>query len=126
VCRWDGEASYPRRPAIRSESLTSELGPLFEVGQQHSSPEKRAVDRRRVLLWFAGYRLGTADDCAEGLGIDRLCTRPRVTELVEEGMLMKRPDLPRKSTGKGGTAGMVEITLQGDREARRMMAENAA
>jgi len=79
-----------------------------------------------VLLWFAGYRLGTADECSLDLGMDRLCVRPRVTELTEEGMLAKRTDLPRKATGKGGTAGVVEITSDGDQEARRMLQENAA
>jgi len=99
---------------------------LFDPGQRHSSKAKRKLDRQKVLLWYAGYLLGTSDEAAEGLGMDRLCTRPRTTELVDEGLLVKRPDLPRKSTGKGGTSGVLEITLRGEREARALLAHGEA
>ena len=107
--------------------LTMELpDPLYEPGQRHSNAAKRAHDRRRVLVWFLDNLTGTADDCAEGLGMDRLCVRPRTSELLGLKLLIKRPDLPRKSTGIGGTAGVLEITLKGERIAREMQESEAA
>jgi len=103
--------------------LCADQPSLFEPGQRHSSRAKRALDRRKVLTWYVAYQRGTPDECAAGLGMDRLCTRPRISELTDEGLLRERKDLPRKPTGKGGTAGVWEITLEGERELRRLQGE---
>jgi hypothetical protein len=91
---------------------------LFEPGQRHSNAAKRKLDRYRVLMWFVAFQRGTPDECSAGLEMDRLCTRPRITELTDDGCLVERKDLPRKPTGKGGTAGVWEITAAGEAEYR--------
>ena len=92
---------------------------LFHQGQRHSSAAKRALDRRKVLTWYTAYRMGTPDECAKGLGMDILAVRPRVTELTNDGLL-SQTDLPRRSTGRGGTSAVWEATSLGERELRRM------
>lgn len=89
---------------------------LFEPGQQHSSAEKRKLDRQKVLTWYAAYVQGTADECSEGLGMDVLAVRPRVTQLVDDGCLIKKTDLPRRPTRHGGTAAVLELTETGRQE----------
>ena len=89
--------------------------PLFDLGQRHSNAAKQARDRRKVLAWYVAYRQASPDEAAKGLGMDILAVRPRVTELTESGCL-RETDLPRRSTGRGGTAAVWAVTLAGERE----------
>lgn len=106
-------------------SFPDDLGlALFEPGQPHSNAAKRRLDRQRVLTWFCAYQRGTADECADGLGMDVLAVRPRVTELAKKGWLMKTASL-RRPTRHGGTAAVLVVTVDGQAEFRRLQRETA-
>jgi predicted ArsR family transcriptional regulator len=91
---------------------------LFDPGQRHSNAAKRKSDRRRALTWFVAHQRGSADDCAEGLGMDVLAIRPRCTELVQAGLLEKLAG-SRRRTRHGGSAGVLQISEAGESEWRR-------
>jgi hypothetical protein len=107
-----------RRSTYPDDRLPS-LGdlPLFTVGQRASSPAKRRADRLRVLAFYVAYERATAHECARGLGMLPTTVLPRVTQLFEEGCLVKT-DAPRRPTGLGGTARELAITDAGRREYR--------
>ena len=92
------------------------MGPRVRI-----TTTSRSIDRMRVLMWFAVHVFGTPDECSEGLQLDILRVRPRVTELTKDGLLL-RTHFPRRSTGRGGTAGVCSIS-QGGRRAVLSSAE---
>jgi predicted ArsR family transcriptional regulator len=110
---------------VSRHTLQVEQPSLWSPGQQCSSPAKRKLDRQKVLTWFVAYQQGTADEAAEGLGMDVLAVRPRVTELVKRGLLVKS-ERPRRPTRHGGTAAVVEVTLAGEREQAAKQRDDAA
>jgi hypothetical protein len=111
-----GGTTMPMRTKEDRMPLLADL-PLFMVGQQASSPEKRRLDRQRVLAWYVAYQRGTAHEAARGLGMLPTTVLPRVTQLFEKGCLVKT-DAPRRPTGLGGTARELAITALGMQEYR--------
>lgn len=72
-----------------------------------------------MLAWYT-VNSGSAHECAKGLQGLPTTYLPRVAQLRKAGLLRWKDGEPRRPTGLGGTAAVIEISEAGRREAMRL------
>lgn len=93
-------AAYPDVAGATEETTSRSAAKEIEASGRAS------ILRDRCEAWFGAGHRGTADECAAALGETILAVRPRVTELVKQGVL-RRTDERRRSDG-GRMAAVIE------------------
>jgi predicted HTH transcriptional regulator len=84
---------YPDRPGSKGHDTSREAADTL-----HRSGRARQL-RERVLDYYRRGNKATADECAEALGEDPWTIRPRVSELGNDGMLVRTGERRRNKSG---------------------------
>lgn len=87
-------AAYPERAGAKENTTSQEAADGIE------SKGRAARLRSDVLAWYAAGHRGTADDCAMALGESILAIRPRVTELKQQGKIVRTAERRRSEGGR--------------------------
>lgn len=67
----------------------------------------RAARLRIAVLGFYARQNGTADECAEALGESPFSIRPRCSELVKQGRLVRTGE--RRKSSEGGASAVLKL-----------------
>ena len=98
--------TYPERAGHKAEGTSQDAANAIEGSGQ------AARLRTAVLGWYATHE-STADECAAGLGESILSIRPRVSELLKQGLLYVT-GLRRKSSS-GHSQNVLAMTPANER-----------
>jgi hypothetical protein len=90
--------SYPNSPGFKSRGTSS-------MAARQISPHAMALRDRVHAFLEANYPASfTADEVADRLGVSFLSVRPRVTELLRQGMIIKTAARRKNASGMSAVA----------------------
>lgn len=100
--------SYPDRAGFKA------LGTSQDAANAIEGSGRAANLRIAVLGWYAKHT-GTADDCAAGLCESPFSIRPRCSELVKQGRLVRTGE--RRKSSEGSASAVLALATTTERAA---------
>lgn len=94
---------YPDRAGFKEQGTSRDAANAIE------GSGRAANLRIAVLGWYAKHT-GTADDCAAGLCESPFSIRPRCSELVKQGRLVRTGE--RRKSSEGGASAVLALAPQ--------------
>lgn len=92
--------TYPSRAGYKAEGTSQDAANAIEGSG-------RAARLRTAVLGFYARQNGTADECAEALGESPFSIRPRCSELVKQGRLVRTGE--RRKSSEGGASAVLKL-----------------
>lgn len=100
--------AYPARAGFKAEGTSEDAANAIEGSG-------RAANLRIAVLGFYAKRTGTADECAEALGESPFSIRPRCSELVKQGRLVRTGE--RRKSSEGSASAVLALATTTERAA---------
>ena len=92
--------AYPQRAGYKAPGTSQDAANAIEGSG-------RAARLRTAVLGFYADHSGTADECAAFLGESPFSVRPRVSELLTKGLLVKTGE--RRKSSEGGASAVLAM-----------------
>ena len=99
---------YPKRAGFKALGTSQDAANAIEGSG-------RAARLRSAVLGFYARQSGTADECAEALGESPFSIRPRCSELVKQGRLVRTGE--RRKSSEGGASAVLALATTTERAA---------
>jgi len=100
--------NYPDRAGYKAPGTSQDAANAIE------GSGRAATLRAAVLDWYATHT-GTSDECAASLGESPFSIRPRCSELVKQGRLVKTGE--RRKSSEGSASAVLALATTTERAA---------